>query len=206
MKEPVLAWVARLGDVGVDGIWVTVVDPGILSNIITHLYVMQRLLNLGPCERNKSLMYWLIKAIRNTCWFLSEMAINNRGWRTTDKLQKLLKGLGIKGAVFETLFTGPDRAMFIEVQKKMLPQQGPRSHHGDLVCFPVPFRGTRSLISRNGFVDLTHLIQPVRRVCKLATQRRWEKKASGERVLSGLLKDKWGCIWVEVEFLRKMLI
>lgn len=57
----------------------------------------------------------------------------------------LLRKLGIREAVFETQFTGPDKIMFTEELKKRLTQQGPRGWRGALVVLPSPIGGERCL-------------------------------------------------------------
>lgn len=84
------------------------------------------------------------KAIRKTWLSPSEVPTTNRGWRTKVEGQTLWWEPGVEEAVFEVQFTGPDRTMFMEMLKKRLTQQGPRSCQWDeaLVTLLSPLVGS----------------------------------------------------------------
>lgn len=54
-KEPVLAWLVRLWDTGVDGIRLTAVETEKLSNVTSHSSLRQRLHGLRQCGHS---LWW----------------------------------------------------------------------------------------------------------------------------------------------------
>lgn len=64
IKEPVIAWLVRLCDMGIDGISLTAVEAKKKTEYITtHLSLRHRLHNMRQYERNQPLMDWLIKSL-----------------------------------------------------------------------------------------------------------------------------------------------
>ena len=110
-----------------------------LATMIVHLALRQRLYaGVQFPDENYSVVDWLM-AVCCIVWpNKSDIPLNSGLWSTMEDLQNCICELGIREAIYEDAFEGPDMVKFSAGMRDLILQQAPPHLYGTLVSLLNP--------------------------------------------------------------------
>lgn len=136
-----MAWLLHIWDVGGEGMTLTGLDMSKTASVTRHPALWEHL--YGAIDERKviSLLSWIMAACCTTWPSEGDVPTPPLHWQTMEKLQDVLRKLGMKPTIYAQHYRGPDNELFTAGMKNTALQSAPGQWYGALVCILSPFVG-----------------------------------------------------------------
>ena len=148
-QESVPTWLLRLWDSGAESVMVSGPEISKLATMTVHLALRQRLYaGVQFPDENCSVVDWLMAACRMVWPNKSDIALNSGLWSTVEDLQNYICELGIREAIYEDSFEGPDMVKLSAGMRDLILQQAPSRLYGTLVSTLNPLVASEAVVQQ----------------------------------------------------------
>ena len=148
-KESIPTWLLRLWDSGAETVIVSGPELSKLATITVHPALRQRLYVAGQFpDDNHSIIEWIMAACRAIWPNKSDLPINSSLWNTMEDLQNYIRELGMREAIYEEAFDGPDMIRFSAGMRDQILQQAPSHMYGTLVAILNPLVASEAVVQQ----------------------------------------------------------
>jgi len=120
-----------------------------LATMTVHPALRQRLYaGVQFPDENHSVVDWLMAACRIVWPNKSDIPLNSGLWSTMEDLQNYICELGIREAIYEDSFEGPDMVKFSAGMRDLILQQAPPHLYGTLVSILNPLVASEAVVQQ----------------------------------------------------------
>lgn len=148
-RESVPAWLLRLWDSGAESVLVNGPEIAKLATMTVHPALRQRLyVGNQYRDENHSILEWLMAACRMVWPNQSDIPLHTGMWSSMEDLQNYIRELGVREAIYEDTFDGPDMVKFSAGMRDLILQQAPSHLYGTLVSILNPLVASEAVVQQ----------------------------------------------------------